>query len=186
MDFARLNPWNWFKKENEQEKAIPVKREQVESQSYMPAARLGGIHSEIDHLFEDFFRNFGIESPLASSSFTGLPQPDVFKPKVDIAGSEKEYTISAELPGIEESEIDIELQGDSLIIKAEKRQEEKTEDKGYYRVERHYGAYKRVLTMPEDADPEGIKAKHKNGVLTISLPRKEGAGKSSKRIPIQS
>jgi len=109
----------------------------------------------------------------------------LFKPSVDISGSEKEYVISAELPGVDEKDISLELKGDALIIKAEKQREKKTEDKGYYRVERRYGSFQRVLAVPEDADAEGIKANYKKGVLTVTLPRKKGVeSAATKKIAI--
>lgn len=179
MDIAKLNPWNWFKKEDEQEKALPVKRR--DTQEYAANHPLLSLHNEIDRIFDATLRDFGMQRwPLRETE-----GPSLFKPKVDIAGSDKEYSITAELPGIEEKDITLELQGDALVIKAEKRQETKKEDKGYYRVERSYGSFQRVLAVPEDADTEQIKAKYDKGVLHVTLPRKETVESSAKRIAIE-
>jgi len=104
---------------------------------------------------------------------------------VDIAGSEKEYVISAELPGVDEKDIHVELRGDSLILSAEKRQEAKSEGKGFYRIERSYGSFQRVLAVPDDADTDAVKASYKKGVLTVTLPRKASIAPVSRRIAIE-
>jgi HSP20 family protein len=161
MDFARLNPWNWFKKEDEQEKVLP-KREEAKGGETFARSPLTALHSEIDRIFDTALNRFGLS--------TGPAGP--FKPKVDIAGSEREYTVTAEIPGVDEKDIVVELKGDSLIIRAEKRQEERTEDKGYYRVERSYGSYQRILAVPKDVDTDAVRAKYDSGVLTVTLPRK--------------
>lgn len=186
MDFAKLNPWNWFKKEDAQEQNLAVKREA----SPQPALQdpLANFHSQIDRLFDDVFRGFGLPNlrrDWPMPSFGGVDS-SVFKPRVDISGSDKEYVISAELPGVEEKDISLELKGDALVIKAEKQREEKTEGKGYYRVERSYGSFQRVLAVPEDADSDGIKASYKKGVLTVTLPRKQMVeSATTKKIAIE-
>ena len=74
----------------------------------------------------------------------------------------------------EEKNTSVELKGDALTLRAEKRQEEKPVDKGWYRVERSYGSFQRVLVVPEDADPDGVKARYKKGVLTVAPAQEQG------------
>jgi HSP20 family protein len=176
MDFAKLNPWNWLKKEDEQEKVLPGKQEESRGGEAFARSPLTALHTEIDRIFDSALNRFGLSTGTAGA----------FKPKMDIAGSEKEYTITAEIPGVDEKDIVIDLKGDTLIIKAEKRQEERTEDKGYYRVERSYGSYQRVLAVPKDVDTDAVKARYNSGVLTITLPRKSIALEpQGKRITIE-
>ncbi len=178
MDYAKLNPWNWFKREDEQEQSPSLPTRQA---GPAPAGRsmalktpLADLHSEVNRIFDRAFQGFGFPAPTGEERLPSFERLEnaVLKPRVDISGSEEEYAVAVELPGVEEKDISVELKGDTLIIRAEKKREEKTEDKGWYRVERSYGAFQRVLSVPEDADVDGVKAKYDNGVLNISLPRK--------------
>lgn len=184
MDFAKLNPWNWFRKEDEQEKALPIQQDQLQARPSQQRDPLTGLHAEIDRIFDTAFRSFGISLPSHRPQSPGLVEDTLLKPHVDIAGSDAEYTITAELPGVDEKDIHIELRNNILKIKAEKRQEENKAGKGYYRIERRYGAFQRLLTLPEDANVEAIKAKSQNGVVTIRIPRRPSVEASTKKIPI--
>lgn len=183
MDMTKLNPWNWFKKEDEQAPLLPIRRDEDDKRG--ASGSLASLHSEIDRLFDQAFRGFGFDSPLSRPSALTRLAGTAFKPSIDVAGSEKEYTITAELPGMDEKDISIELKGDSLIIKGEKRQEESSEDKGFYRVERSYGAFQRILHVPTDADTDNITARSDNGVITITLPRKDAPDTETKQITIE-
>lgn len=174
MDMTKLNPWNWLKKEEEQEQSMPARTSEVEPHTSNP---LKSLHDEVDRLFDSAFRGFNRHSFFGGS--------DVFKPKVDIVGSEKDYTVTVELPGIDEQDVKIDLMGNNLVIKGEKKQEEKTEEEGYYRVERRYGSFQRVLDLPDDADREGVKASFKNGILTVTMPRLKVEHHEKKSIPIE-
>lgn len=76
------------------------------------------------------------------------------------------------MPGVSEKDAKVEISGDTLIISGEKRQEKEQRNQDFYRIERSYGSFQRVLSLPEDADQEGISASFKKGVLTIKMPRK--------------
>lgn len=81
-----------------------------------------------------------------------------FEPMLDVAANDREYTISVELPGVCEKDAQLEFSHDTLVIKGEKKQEKEEKDKNFYRMERSYGSLQRVLSMPEDAEQEGIAA----------------------------
>lgn len=183
MTVSKLNPWNWLKREREQDKDLPVNH--VERGSAV-AHPLDQFHREFDHMVESMFGRFGFpRSPFAGEGWPSF-KADSFKPKVDISGTPKEYVIEADLPGIEEKDIDIQLNDDVLVLSAERKKEEKTEDKGYYRVERSFGSFRRVLNVPEDADRENITASFKNGTLCIRLPRLKAVEPAPRKIPIGS
>lgn len=184
MDIAKLNPWNWFKREDEG-KTLPVQGAQTGSGG-ASAHPLESLHGEIDRMFDRAFRGFGFDRPFFGPGSLFARGDEAFKPRVDIAGTETEYTITAELPGVEEKDITLELNGDALIIRGEKQQEQESKDKGYYSVERSYGSFQRVLTVPADADTEGIKAAYKNGVVTVTLPRKKALQDETRKIEIES
>jgi HSP20 family protein len=119
-----------------------------------------GFKTQVDSLFEDWFgRSIG----------------GVLAPRVDVTEDDQNVTLTAELPGVNESDIDVSLKGDQLTIKGEKRSEhdEKKEIAGHmvHRVERSYGAFQRTLTVPYEVDPDQVSAQFHDGVLTITLPK---------------
>ena len=120
----------------------------------------GRIKSQVDSLFEDWF---------------GRSMGGVLAPRMDVAEDETTVTLTAELPGVKESDIEVSLVGDQLTIKGEKRSEhdEKKEAEGrtIHRVERSYGAFQRTLTVPYRIDPGQVSAQFEDGVLTITLPK---------------
>jgi len=108
----------------------------------------------------------------------------IFKPTLDLGASDKEYTISVELPGVDENDVKLEVMDDTLTIRGEKRQEKEEKERNYYRIERSYGSFQRMLSLPEDADQENIKAVFKKGVLTVTLPRKALPKSEARQIPV--
>jgi HSP20 family protein len=108
------------------------------------------------------------------------------KPNLDILASDKEYTLQVELPGVSDKDVRIEVSGDSLRIWGEKKQEKEDKGRDYYAVERSYGSFQRVLAFPQDAKVDGIDAKFKDGVLTITIPRDESASQTVRKIEVKS
>lgn len=181
MDIKQLAPWNWFKDEEASEaKHVPVSR--AGQNYYTPLTQL---HQEIDRMFDQTFRSFGLPSLGFGSALSEAGQGVLLKPNVDIEASEKEYAITVEVPGVEEDNIKLELVDNTLTIKGEKKQESEKKEKDVYRVERSYGSFQRVLSLPEDADQDNIDAQFKNGVLTITLPRKAVSKPKGKVIDIK-
>ncbi|SFC30364.1 HSP20 family protein [Marinospirillum celere] len=187
MDLAKLNPWNWFKHEepHQQEAAVPVKRE-----NYPETQRPSGfpedffqLHREMDRLFAETFKNLG----WPTRSLGLKPEASLsFSPKLDVASADKEYTITLEAPGLEEKDIQLDLQERTLFIRGEKRQEKEEQDKHFYRMERSYGQFQRVLEIPTDVELDGIKAKMNKGLLTLTLPRQtKSESTHQRRIEIQ-
>lgn len=184
MNIKKLAPWNWFKKEQEQEGAkLPVRREESRNR---PDSPLFQIHREIDRLFDDALRGFGLSGMGFGSDLFPGAQTGWLKPTLDVGASEKEYTITVELPGVDQKDVRLELSDDTLRISGEKKQEKEDSEKGYYRVERSYGAFQRLLSLPEDADRDNIDAAFKGGVMTITIPRRTAPEKeSTKQIEIK-
>jgi HSP20 family protein len=96
-------------------------------------------------------------------------------PRIDVSETDKELTFTAELPGVEEKDIDVSVVGDRLTIKGEKKSqfEDKSDEQGrvVHRLERSYGAFQRTLPLPYEVDPDSISAEFKNGILTVRLPK---------------
>lgn len=112
----------------------------------------------------------------------------MLRPKVDISESTEQYHIDVEVPGVEEKDISLHLDNDgTLTVKGKKSFDKETKDKAWHRVERSYGSFQRVLTLPSDANQEQVQAKFKNGVLCIDVARMVQDNQSSvKKIDIQS
>lgn len=130
-------------------------------------------------------RGFGMGWPALSGRADSLLKSDWFKPSLDVASDEKKYSIDIELPGIDANDVTIEVDGNTLKIKGEKRQEKEDKEKGFYQVERCYGSFQRILDIPDDADMDNISATYKNGVLSIAVPRKALPKKDTKKIEIK-
>lgn len=96
-------------------------------------------------------------------------------PPVDIKETENELIVKADIPDVEMKNIDVKLENGSLTLRGERKFEAKKDEGRWHRVERSYGAFERVFTVPDTVNPEGVKADYKNGTLTITLPKKEVA-----------
>ncbi|ADC71872.1 heat shock protein Hsp20 [Thioalkalivibrio sp. K90mix] len=175
MDLQKLKPWNWFKREEqEQPEVLPARRDDATGD---PLLRM---HQEMDRMFDQFLGR------VPGSALAGRTGSLWLKPSVDIAEGRKAYRISVEVPGISEDEIDLSIDGDDLIISGEKRQEHEEDEEGYHRIERSYGQFRRVLSLPGDADTDRISARFKNGVLDVQVPRrKDGERPGVRRIEIE-
>jgi HSP20 family protein len=93
--------------------------------------------------------------------------------------------ITTEVPGLEASDLQLELLDDTLLIRGEKRQKWEKQHAGVYRMERRYGAFERILSLPDDADLDRLEAKLKHGVLTVTLPCKPSAKAASRFIEVK-
>lgn len=175
----RLAPWNWFRNEEGRRSEL-LPRSEFEH----PMARL---HQEMDRLFDEAFRSFGAPSLFRDTEPFGSESATLLRPRVDIREGEEDYRVSVEVPGVSEDDIKLRVDGDNLIISGEKHQEDTAKDKGkVHRVERSYGSFHRVLTLPQDARSDDIRARFENGVLNITVPRdKSKQALEGRTIPIE-
>jgi HSP20 family protein len=170
---------------------VPVTQEKrsVSSPSLQPWEPLETLHRQIDRLFEDFGR--GVWQPLRHSLFGAEPLwPKAVTwgaaaPAVDVAETEKAYEITAELPGMDEKNIEVKITDGSLTIKGETQEEKEEKKKDYYLHERHFGSFERRFGLPEGVDADKIEASFKKGVLTVTLPKKPEAQKPAKKIEVK-
>lgn len=103
------------------------------------------------------------------------PTARPWSPAVDIFETENELLLKADVPGIELKDVDIQIENGTLSLRGARQYENSSKDGGFHRVERGYGSFARYFTLPETVDPEKVKAEYKNGVLTVTLPKKEVA-----------
>jgi HSP20 family protein len=165
MSIHDLVPWNWGSK------AVPVRRQRVNRD----------LESRFSSLFDDFFEGFPM-------SFEGVrSEQKRFVPRVNVKDTEEALLVSAEVPGMDEADLDITLDRDSLIIKGEKKfEKEESEKDGYHYVERHYGSFQRVVPLQVEINEDDVKANFKNGVLSITLPKTSNGQKQKRKISLQS
>ena len=112
------------------------------------------------------------------------PNTRPWTPPVDILENENELVLKADVPDVELKDIDIRLENNTLTLKGERRFESSQGSKGYHRIERSYGAFARSFALPETIDTEKVGADYKNGVLTITLPKKEVAKPRTIKVEI--
>ncbi|MDP3973204.1 MAG: Hsp20/alpha crystallin family protein [Candidatus Daviesbacteria bacterium] len=139
------------------------KEENMDLLPWRPVESISGLRKEMDRLFERFFGEG--------------PRWELFEerwaPSLDVSETKDEILVKAEVPGIDPKNISISLSGDTLTIKGEKKQEKEEKEHNFYRMERSWGSFSRVIRIPVSVQPDKIKASHKNGVLTITLPKSE-------------
>ncbi len=150
---------------------------------------LRGLQTEIDRLFDDMVQGIGRwpfgwwDSDLVP--FTGPLLGRGGSPAIDLVETEKGYRLTAELPGLDEKDVEIMLSGNTLTIKGEKKEEHEAKEPEYHFSERRYGAFQRVLQLPEGIDSAKIEATFAKGVLTVELPKTPEAAKSERKIDIK-
>jgi len=150
---------------------------------------LTNLRREFDRMFDALeWGSWRWPSPRSLFDFEPLWRGDIGwgkEPAVDIVDTEKTYEITAELPGMDEKNIEVKFSSGVLTIKGEKKEEKEEKNKDYHLSERRYGSFQRSFTVPDGVDSGKIEATFKNGVLTVSLPKTPEAQKQEKQIAIK-
>jgi HSP20 family protein len=130
------------------------------------------LRNDVDHVFDDFGSDFW-RRPFRSLAAFEKSWPKAFSaaPAIDVAETDKGYEITAELPGLDEKNIDVNVANGGITIKGEKKEESEETKKDYRVSERRYGAFERYFALPEGVDANKIAASFKNGVLKVTLPK---------------
>lgn len=132
---------------------------------WTPFRELSTVQERMNRLFEDVMKPpYRADEGLASSSWA---------PAVDIFETDKEIVLKAELPEMQEKDIEIKVEDNVLSISGERHMEKEVKEESYHRIERAYGSFNRSFTLPRTVDRDAIKAAYKDGVLKVSLPKKE-------------
>ncbi len=139
------------------------------------------VRDDIDHFFDNFFG--GMMTPWAPAFFRGFEKDEDLMPRVDLTSDDKAYSLKVEVPGVEPDDVKISVHDGMLEISGEKKCE--TEDKEKHVTERTYGSFRRSMSLAEDADVDAITAAHKNGVLTVTIPRLAESKSKEKVIAIE-
>lgn len=166
-------------------KSVPVERNQGEA----PAGSLLSLRGEIDRLFDDMMSGFG--TPMSRRFFDLDPFRRPFAeagaalPKVDVAETADAFTITAEMPGMDEKDIDVTLADDVLTIKGERKEETEDKEKDFHLVERRASAFHRAFRLPEGVAGDKISASCEKGVLTVILPKRPQKAPEAKKIAVK-
>mgnify|MGYP001142520202 FL=1 len=163
MNFGSLIPWR--DKSN-----VPMSREEATDPFV-------SLRRDVDRIFEEAFNGFG----RGLSAWSGA---SAVTPTLDIADTDTEVVVTAELPGLDEKDFEVTLAGDILTIKGEKKAEAERRNGDAYYVERRFGQFSRSVRLPFEAE-ESIEAKYDKGVLTIRIPKPADAQRSVRRIEVK-
>jgi len=156
-------------RKNKPGRSLPVRRE--EGHPFFSLQR------QMNQLLDSFFHDFELEPFREMDEWYGK-----FSPQIDVKENDKEISVMAELPGMDEKDIDVSLSGDSLVLKGEKKEEKEEKDKDCWHMERCYGSFYRTLPLPEEIDREKANASFKKGVLRITIPKTAKVASSGKKF----
>jgi len=137
-----------------------------------PFKDLQAIQDKIDRIFEESLRGRDI----VSGGWT---------PAVDIYETDDAIVLEAELPGMNEKDIEVKVEDNVLSIKGERKFEQERKEENYYRMERYYGTFQRSFTLPSNIDTDKIKAEYKKGILKIEMPKKEQAKPKQIKVEVK-
>ncbi len=147
------------------------------------------LRDEVNRLFDDFsgsLRRSPFRQTLADLDALWRHNGGAFAaPAVDVTEKDDAYEVTAELPGLDEKNIEVTLANGSLTIKGENQEEKEEKEKNYYLHERHFGFFERSFSLPDIVDVKKIEAAFKKGVLTVTLPKKAEAQKPAKKIEVK-
>lgn len=166
---------------------LPVK---TETKAAVPSvwAPFQSLHHEIDRVFDAFDGGFW-RTPFRRSLFDYRPlerfEFAAAAPAVDVAEKDDAYEVTAELPGLDEKDIEVKLSNGCIVIKGEKKEEKEEKKKDFYLSERRYGAFERSFRIPEGVDTDKVSAAFQKGVLTITLAKSAEAKKQERKISVK-
>jgi HSP20 family protein len=136
---------------------------------------LSRLKKEMDELWGKFFKDSGF-SVFSESGWS---------PALDVKETKENILVTAELPGLSAKDVEVNISGDLLTIKGEKKQEKEEKEESFHLVERHYGSFSRSVRLTTEVDTKNIKATHKDGVLTITLPKSEKAKEKQIKVNVE-
>jgi HSP20 family protein len=168
------------------ETKLPVTKQQAPTPTGEVWRPFEALRKEVDRLFDDFGDDFW-RRPFRSLAGLerGWAQKFVATPPADVTETDKAYEITAELPGIDQKNIEVNVANGGITIRGEKKEETEEKKKDYYVSERRYGSFERHFGLPVGVDADKIDATFKDGVLKVTLPKTAEAQKAAKKIEIK-
>ncbi len=176
---SKWMPWNWGKKPATPQKLV---------RSQKQAGDLMSLRHEFESLFDRMQQNLLALSeawPFGSEDlWDRMPSGSVW-PHIEVDETDKAFRVRAELPGLSGDDVDISLDGNTLVIAGERKEEHESDRRGIYRRETYYGSFYRRISLPDEVDPDKVSAKFRRGVLTVTLPKLRESDQAMKRIEIK-
>lgn len=171
---------NWMREESSSRDRSPSRASgQQQSLSYF--GPLSSFFSDMDRVFEQAFRTYGLPTLAGATEMMNM---NGFRPNVDISATDVEYAVTVEMPGIDEKDVRLDIcPAGMLTISGEKRQETQG-PRAALASECSWGMFQRSIALPEDAELENVEASFRNGLLTITCPRRESGRTQMRHIPI--
>ena len=141
---------------------------------WRPGRDIFRFRDEMDRLFEDFMEKFPARSELGAQ---------IWNPEIDVRETRTEIVVEAEIPGIDQKDVNVSIKDNVLTLKGEKKMEKEENEANYYRAERTYGSFMRSFSLPTLVVADKVGAKYRNGVLTVTLPKADEV--KPKEIPVE-
>lgn len=159
---------------------IPWRRKRERERNELrPETSLARLRDEVDTLFDRFFSD-----PWSLSGFESPWSALAVAPRTDLADTDKDVTVTMELPGVNPRDVELRIDGDLLTVRGEKKAEKEEKKKDYHYVERQFGSFSRTVQLPRTVDPEKVETSYKDGVLTVTFAKHPDA--KPKRITVRS
>ncbi len=160
---------------------IPRRRDSQVSARRGEVDALENFHREIDRLFAGWFDDLGFDLPVRGEAFGSMTE----WPRVNISESDKEVVVTAELPGLEEKNVNVEIDDEEITLKGEVCDEREDKQRRWTRFERRCGSFQRTLPLPSEVLADKAKATFKRGVLTVTLPKRDPSATKRKVVKVE-
>jgi HSP20 family protein len=138
----------------------------------------GSLHNEIDKVFHEFTSSVGLTPGQTNGN-------SFMSPVINVAETDKVLEITAELPGVDQNDVDVTVTENRITIQAEKKADQEDKSKDYHLVERSYGKFMRSMSLPFSIDPDKVDAQFKNGILTVTLPKNPEVAAKAHKVKIK-
>lgn len=135
------------------------------------------LRERMDRMFEDSLSRFRMPEEATMPTF--------WSPSVDIYETDENIVLKAELPGVDKKEVSVEVKDNTLILKGERKREKEVKEENYHRVERSFGTFMRSFSLPVSVKQDQVKAKFKDGVLEVTLPKAEEAKPKQVKVEVE-
>lgn len=170
---------NESRKGDQRSQAMQPRRGNEMQRPSSPYGFMRRFNEEMDRLFQDFGFGRGFPESTFGREMTrfGEGGPSMWSPQVEVFEREGELCVRADLPGMTKDDIEVDIADNALVIRGDRRSEREEEEEGYYHTERSYGSFYRRIPLPEGVDAENAEATFRNGVLEITMPAPERAGR---------
>jgi HSP20 family protein len=188
FDLSRWNPFKFFRNAPEEKRAEP-------SSSAAMAVTAGNFPAAWPELSRLFIADpFRMMQDVLRDPFAGVGQldrwfgdfsPSVFQPRIDVVDDGDALRVTAELPGMDREDLQIQIEDEALVLRGEKKLESKSEEKGCYRVERAFGSFQRLIPLPDGVDVDRAEARFEKGVLTVRVPKTAAEKSGVRRVEIK-